>query len=101
MSSFSQFGDVHYPLIPEWGARMTKRAPVPAKPSSDILMPVMERISCDRNSPKPWSLPVPLMNNFFLNEAETPAPSSSQTIDLRSVSLLHVESYPGRCSRRA
>ena len=46
----------------------------------DIVMPVMDRISRERNRPRPVFFPKPRVKSFFLSSAEIPTPSSSQTI---------------------
>lgn len=64
-------------MIPLDGTVITNLAPSPRFPSSIIVMPVMDRISLERNRPKPCFLSMPLVKIFFFISAEMPTPLSS------------------------
>jgi len=52
------------PLHIPFGTRTSNRAPTPAIPVSLIPIPVMERISRERKSPRPVPFPYPFSNIF-------------------------------------
>jgi hypothetical protein len=63
-----------------FGTAIPNRAPLPGTLFPVIVIPVIARISRERNNPCPVFLPKPRMKSFFLSSAEIPARSSSQRI---------------------